>query len=196
MYSKKISPIIGFHGCSQDVMESVVTGAEELKSSMNDYDWLGPGVYFWENNYDHAMQWAAANFGENASVLGAIIDLGYCLDFLESKYLALLRPALDRLKVLSDTADFDMPANSNAGENTDKIVRRLDCAVIRMIHEGMKESKALPFDSVRGVFWEGSPPYKGAMFREQNHIQISIINTNCIKGYFKLRQLKKNLLNP
>ena len=46
MYSKKISPIIGFHGCSQDVMESVVTGAEELKSSMNDYDWLGPGVYF------------------------------------------------------------------------------------------------------------------------------------------------------
>ncbi len=196
MYSRKISPIIGFHGCSTQVREKILSGDDELKASSNDYDWLGPGMYFWENNYDRAKAWSQANFGNDAAVLGAIIDLGNCLDFLESKYLSLLRPAYQRLKRLSEKADFAMPVNRDAAGNSDKIVRRLDCAVIKMIHEDIEESGCLPFDSVRGVFWEGSSPYEGEMFKEQNHIQLSIMNSNCIKGYFRPRQLNPNRTNP
>ena len=46
-----------------------------------------------------------------------------------------------------------------------------------------------PFDSVRGVFWEGKELYKNAGFREKDHIQICIRNPNCIKGYFLPREL-------
>ncbi len=29
-----------------------------MNSSKNDYDWLGLGMYFWENNYDRTLEWA------------------------------------------------------------------------------------------------------------------------------------------
>ena len=37
-------------------------------------------------------------------------------------------------------------------------------------------------------FWEGADLYPGAGFKEKNHIQIAIINPNCIKGFFLPRQ--------
>ena len=39
-------------------------------------------------------------------------------------------------------------------------------------------------DSVRGVFVEGKSVYPGAGIPEKTHIQICIVNPNCIKGYF------------
>ena len=43
------------------------------------------------------------------------------------------------------------------------------------------------YDSVRGVFFEGNELYPTSGFREKDHIQISIINPNCIKAFFKER---------
>jgi hypothetical protein len=43
------------------------------------------------------------------------------------------------------------------------------------------------FDSVRAAFIEGDKIYPGAGFNEKTHIQICIINPNCIKGFFKPR---------
>ena len=43
------------------------------------------------------------------------------------------------------------------------------------------------YDSVRGVFFEGNELYPSAGFREKDHIQIAIINPNCIKAFFKER---------
>ena len=45
------------------------------------------------------------------------------------------------------------------------------------------------FDSVRAAFWEGKELYPNAGFKTQNHIQLSIINPNCIKGIFLPREL-------
>ncbi len=33
--------IIGFHGCEKEVADQVLSGNTVLKSSENDYDWLG-----------------------------------------------------------------------------------------------------------------------------------------------------------
>ena len=41
------------------------------------------------------------------------------------------------------------------------------------------------YDSIRGVFIEGGEVYPGSEFVEKTHIQICIVNPNCIKGYFK-----------
>jgi hypothetical protein len=40
-------------------------------------------------------------------------------------------------------------------------------------------------DSVRGMFPEGEELYPTARFQKQNHIQICVVNPNCILGYFR-----------
>ena len=54
-------------------------------------------------------------------------------------------------------------------------------------HSFLKSIGEKPFDSVRAAFFEGLPIYPGASFYEKTHIQICIINPECIKGFFLLR---------
>ena len=65
-----------------------------------------------------------------------------------------------------------------------------------MIHEYNENFKKQPFDSVRGVFTEGKRPYPKAGFKEKTHIQICIINPNCIKGYFSPLSKVENWVMP
>ena len=52
----------------------------------------------------------------------------------------------------------------------------------------LAKEEGIYFDSVRAAFLEGEPLYPGSMFRKQNHIQIAVINPNCIKGIFLPRE--------
>src|SRR5271155_2352654 len=49
--------ILGYHGCDRKVGERLLEGAA-FKPSDNDYDWLGPGIYFWEANPRRALEFA------------------------------------------------------------------------------------------------------------------------------------------
>ncbi|MBQ7537733.1 MAG: hypothetical protein IJT42_02045, partial [Treponema sp.] len=60
----------------------------------------------------------------------------------------------------------------------------LDCAVIERVHYQNKVNSLPEYDSVRGIFTEGKPIFPGAGFKEKTHVQLCIINPNCIKGYF------------
>lgn len=81
-----------------------------------------------------------------------------------------------------------MAANKNSTANDDLLLRFLDCAIIESLHVTMKAQKDLfAYDSVRGVFIEGSPIYPNAGFRKKTHIQICVRNPNCIKGVFRPR---------
>ena len=55
---KAPSFVLGYHGCDSEVGERVLAGEMELKPSTNPYDWLGTGIYFWENNPGRALAWA------------------------------------------------------------------------------------------------------------------------------------------
>lgn len=50
--------VLGYHGCDREVAERVLAGKTEVRSSTNAFDWLGSGVYFWENNPRRALSWA------------------------------------------------------------------------------------------------------------------------------------------
>ncbi len=49
------SVLIGYHGCDRETGERVLAGETELIASTNDYDWLGHGIYFWENDPERAL---------------------------------------------------------------------------------------------------------------------------------------------
>lgn len=72
MYTKLPHLILGFHGCSNKTCDKVLHKNESLKPSTNSYDWLGNGIYFWENNYSRAIEWAKDHYTDYG-VIGAII---------------------------------------------------------------------------------------------------------------------------
>lgn len=81
-----------------------------------------------------------------------------------------------------------MNADPVAGGNGDKLMRRLDNAVIERLHSIIAERKLDQFDTVRGMFREGAPVYPGAGFWQKTHVQIAVRNTNSIIGYFRPRR--------
>lgn len=84
MYSKRPHIVIGFHGCAETSLDTILNHKQEMKKSTQDHDWLGEGMYFWENNYERALEWSKTKH-TNPAVLGALIDLGQCLDFIDSR---------------------------------------------------------------------------------------------------------------
>ena len=192
MYGTPAHLVIGFHACDQSVGEAVLAGKTGLKVSTNKYDWLGSGRYFWEGNYDRALaygRWLAKRKTNpkigKVFVMGAIIDLGLCLNLLEDENLKILQNAYERLANVLLKTGSPMPENKPLKGSEDLLMRNLDCAVVETVHQ-LTMSENLPaYDSVRGVFWEGSELYPNAGFRQHNHIQICVRNPNCIKGYFR-----------
>jgi len=202
MYSKSRNIVIGFHGCDQSVRDEIVCGKSLMRKSDNVYDWLGNGIYFWENNIQRAKYFAEEKQKRNPdiitepAVLGAFIDLGYCLDLLDSVYLEILKEFYNLLKETYENQGINLPINQPAGNSFDLLLRNLDCAVIESVHTFNKDNHKQEFDSVRGVFWEGNDLYPGAGFKEKNHIQICIRNPNCIKGFFIPREFDANFVIP
>ena len=104
-------------------------------------------------------------------------------------------PLLKALKESFEKEGRELPTNVALGPSNDLLLRPLDCAVINSLHELHKIAGMPGYDSVRGVFWEGEDLYKGAGFKAKNHIQIAIINPNCIKGFFRPRNINKDYNN-
>src|SRR5689334_7789939 len=109
MYSTRSGIILGFHGCDESVVEKVINGKEALNQSENSYDWLGHGIYFWENSPSRALEFAerlmqhpknktARNPIRKPAVVGAIIHPGHCLDLMDYGNLALLKSTYEFLK--------------------------------------------------------------------------------------------------
>ena len=149
-------------------------------------------MYFWENSPHRAHLYGQElkDRGDikDPIVVGAAINLGHCLDLLDSEQIELLRASYTALSnTLEKAGKPALPKNSSGRvieSPGDLLLRRRDCAVINFLHTQREVQNLKGFDSVRGVFWEGNPIYPTAGFNEKNHIQIAVRNPNCIKGYF------------
>ena len=195
IYQKLPQLVLGFHGCDKKVAEKVLLDPEaHLRPSDNDYDWLGNGIYFWLNDPLRAFEWAVSKSKERNSyvkepaVIGAIIDLGDCLNLCERESILLLQRSYNELSSAAEQSGIDFKEefkNSKPDPNGFKLIRKLDCIVIRYAHDLVEsESDGRKFDTVYGYFQEGNEAYPGAGILEKSHIQIAVRNTNCIKGYF------------
>lgn len=145
--------VLGFHGCDAKVGEAILRGKRpHLRPSENEYDWLGHGIYFWEGNPARALQFATkrAEGGRNSKgkiekpfVLGAIINLGRCLDLADSSAIAQVQNAYLTLQELLAVENRDLPNNG-----IDMKARRLDCAVFNALHRIREEDDLPSYDTV------------------------------------------------
>jgi hypothetical protein len=179
--------VLAYHGCDEDVVARLVDG-DPFKRSENPYDWLGHGVYFWEANpkrgLDFAEELKAAGRGGivKPAVVGAVIDLGRCLDLTSKGGIDAVEAAHRSFVDLVTQANADLPEN-----NEDGLRRNLDCAVINHLIQLAEEAGETETDTVRGVFIEGKPLYETAGFYRKTHVQIAVRNSSCIKGVFRVQ---------
>ncbi len=187
MHRLASSFVLGYHGCDRTVGELLLRG-DPFQESRNAYDWLGPGIYFWEANPLRALGFAReVRPGQKVRiaepfVVGAVLELGQCLDLTTAAGIAQVRNAYESLRQVTEKAGLVLPSNSG-----DQLRRNLDCAVIGWLHEIEKSAGRPMIDTVRGVFVEGASAYPGSGIREKTHVQIAVRNTQSIKGVFRVR---------
>ncbi|MDE5886079.1 MAG: hypothetical protein K2H46_00665 [Muribaculaceae bacterium] len=180
---------VGFHGCDEDIARKVILNRTELVPSRNAYDWLGSGIYFWENDSTRAWEFAKQKY-ENPCVIGAVLNLEYCLDLSTRNGIDRVRFAWEHLvRPNYELGLLKSNKPGRKGENGELMLRFLDCYVIESLHKMNKDFGWEEFDSVRAPFWEGEEIYPTAGFFNKNHIQLCIRNTDCILGYFLPKDL-------
>ncbi|MGV7929335.1 MAG: hypothetical protein AB2L13_10580 [Spirochaetota bacterium] len=198
MYSSLPAFVLGFHGTDRSVAEKVISGKTDLLFSRNIFDWLGNGVYFWENDPRRALSFAieqkkrkrnGAPVVKNEAVIGAVINPGHCLNMLQEENIKLLRQSHEQFAEWMNQVNIPLPENKNLKGSADFLLRELDCAVIQFLHSTIVKEKKRPFDTVRAAFLEGEEIYPGAGFKSKNHIQLCVCNSNCILGYFHPREI-------
>jgi len=185
--------VIGFHSCDRSIGLDIINGRTQLRPSKNIWDWLGEGIYFWEQNPLRALEYAIESSTRKRFnkisirtpfVIGAIIELGNCLNLIEPESLAILKRAYFGLSRIYEEVGKTLPKNEN--EN-----RKLDSAVFKHLHKSRSDNFNTPFDTIRCAFNEGDPIYPGANFTMRLHMEISVLNHEMIHGYYLPFPLKK-----
>jgi hypothetical protein len=114
------------------------------------------------------------------AVLGAIIDLGNCLNLIDAEHLDLVKAAYQAY--LEFCRNSDLKPAQNQGK--DMALRKLDKAVFETLHHLREQKSEESFDTVRAFFVEGEPLYENAGLRALDHVQICVRDPGKIIGYF------------
>ena len=173
--------VIAYHGYDAKIARRILTG-EAFQKSVNDYDWLGEGIYFWEYGADRAMRFAEDQRRRGKvnkpAIVGALVQLGNCFDLMDTKFTKELALAFEMLK------RNGTPLPVNGGGTPDKKLRRLDCAVLNF-YLTLIEQAGGQYDTVRCGFVEGEAAFEGSGIYEQSHVQLAVRNPACIVGVFR-----------
>ena len=183
--------VFAFHGCDRRIAEAVLAGKMTLTASLNTYDWLGKGIYFWEHGPARALEWATQQSRrkdthiKHPAVLGAVIQLGNCFDLLDVQFTEALSRSARQLEQSIIAQGGALPINQTIGiDDFDWLRRDRDCFVLNNILPVIEHTDSINYHSVRGVFQEGEPAFHGAGIKLKSHIQIAVRDPRAIIGYF------------
>lgn len=166
--------VIGYHGTS--VSRAAIIQAEGFKFSANEYDWLGDGVYFFQDAPRRAWEWARKVLDEQPdeqpAVVGARIQLRSCIDLLDIGWFRFLSEAYDGFLAKSKRANLPLPRQTGGAHRLDREV--LNYAIGILAESGQR------IGAVRGAFAEGAPAFPNSALRDRSHIQIAVRDMSLI----------------
>ena len=167
--------VLGYHGCTSEFADDLIAGRlpiDRWEPSRNRYDWLGEGIYFWEHGPARARAWG------QGGVVGAVIQLGTCLDLTDINYTRALRASYDSLAETYLAKSDALPENRGKSRELDRLV--IDEVVLSAAAAGVR------YQTVRCPFLEGEPAYPGTEILLDSHIQVAVRDPSCIVGVFRL----------
>jgi hypothetical protein len=171
---KDIRSVHGFHGTSEANAESILRNG--FRPSENPYDWLGAGVYFFQDAphaaHNYAEKYCQENGGE-PTVLRSRVRLASCIDLFDT--------ALnDTFRAIYETCS---QANESLPENNGGF-RPLDRMIVNYVCSFFEEEHHLPVQSVRGIFIEHDDEerlFPGSLIYKTSHVQIAVRDTALIE---------------
>ena len=164
--------VVGYHGTSIRSAEAVMRSGFRL--SQNAYDWLGDGVYFFQDAPNRAWEWANNRHPGEPSVIGAELELVDCMDLLDTAWSSVLADAYNAyIGLLKETGQ--PPPEQSVGAH------RLDREVINYAI-GVLTQNGVEISCVRNAFSEGRPVYPGSALYDRTHVQISVRDVSkCVR---------------
>lgn len=175
-----IKDVYGFHGTSRE--RAIQIKRHGFRASSNDYDWLGDGIYFWQDAPRRAREWAEQRHGDAAAVVGARLTLSReCMDLLDIDWWEQLEQAHALLLAEATRTKTPVPQQSSTS-----LAHRLDRAVINYSTR-LAKSKGLRIPAVRAAFTEGSPVYPQSAIYNRSHVQICVIEHGIMSDIFIVR---------
>jgi hypothetical protein len=169
--------VYGYHGTSRSRADKII--AEGFQPSTNGYDWLGTGVYFWQDAPNHALHWARKMYQQEPAVIKSRLRLDKtCLDLLDmadfedpdfwmdsyNGFTAIYQ----RMGTVLPTQNPDIPGK-----------RHLDCAFFDYFKVSLSEQKSI--GAIRSAFVEGKRIFPDSAICDKTHVQIAITNVNLIE---------------
>jgi hypothetical protein len=164
--------VTGYHGCHVDTANDIVAGAG-FRPSQNGYDWLGAGIYFWEDGPSRAAEWARKRFGDSGAVVQATISLGRSLNLLDTTHFDRLEQSYEKILLTLPGLGLEVPKNIRK-------LHELDYVVVEYYCDEVATTGGEAFQTVRGCFPEGKPLYEGSKILRETHIQVSVRDAGCI----------------
>jgi hypothetical protein len=171
------SMVVGYHGTTERTATQILARTFPLLHRRTT-DWLGDGLYFWQEAPYRAAWWAArraAKARQRPAVVRAVVDLGGAIDLLDRS------PMVEALLSLAHGMVSDRGARSlrNVGDN-----HALDCAVINAAVELRLALSGAVHRVVRGVFVNERPrPYfAGSALLKEAHVQFAVRDWSAIRS--------------
>ncbi len=190
--------VVAYHGCDRETENALVSGSlRNLTPSNNPYDWLGPGIYFFQDDWRRALMFAQASADnpsrkftaqpiENPSVVGALLKLSSVLDISTQEGIDAFRVSYQALQ----KSGVRLKENRKSKpDDPDVILRGLDRQVFINLHQMYIDQGLPPLDAVRGAFPQGQPVAPTSAIFANSHVQIALLNPECVLGYFRVPEL-------
>jgi hypothetical protein len=166
--------VFGYHGTSREKANTILS--EGFRISDNDNDWLGEGVYFFQDAPYRAMQWASQQHPQDPAVIRAVIQLDNCIDLLDIKWIPPLKIVYNSFREGYQRFDLPLPQQNP----TLSKAHRLDCAFFNYTTELLRR-QGQDMETIRAVFVEGESIFPSSAIFDLAHIQITVKNTALIQ---------------
>ena len=158
------STVIGYHGTSIPAARAIRD--EGFRISVNRYDWLGDGVYFFQEAPQRAWDWASERYGNEAAVVGARIRTAECINLLDTGWNSFMANAYDSYLSFLNRLGDRTPEQSGGNHRLDREV--INYAV------GVLENSGQNVACIRSAFAEGRPVYPNSAILDLAHVQIAV----------------------
>lgn len=166
--------VYGYHGTSQTKAISILENG--FLASDNDYDWLGTGIYFFQDAPIRAKQWAIEQHPNEPAVICARIQLDNCIDLFDIKWFPILENIYNLFDDQYRSANRPLPKQNPSRSKA----HRLDCAFFNFASQLLSDREQT-VACIRAVFVEGESLFPDSAIFNLAHAQIVIKNSALIK---------------
>jgi hypothetical protein len=169
------TPIVyGYHGTSLENASAILEEGG-FHPSANAGDWLGYGIYFWQDAPARALEWATHHNLDQPVVIGAEIHLETWIDLLDTQWSGYINTVYSRIAASHLRRGMKLPINTPKGNHY------LDQTILDFAAQESEDIGSI-IQGIRGAFHQGARLYPGSKLHRLSHVQLAVRDPNCIKG--------------